>query len=61
MAYREILTYQNPKLRSQTDELTVVTPEIRTLIADMIQTMEEAYGVGLAAPQVGRTHPPVRV
>lgn len=53
MAYREILTYQHPALRSQTEELTAVTPETRQLAADMIQTMEEAYGVGLAAPQVG--------
>lgn len=53
MAYREILTYQHPALRSQTEELSVVTPEIRQLVADMAQTMEEAYGVGLAAPQIG--------
>jgi peptide deformylase len=53
MAYREILTYQDPALRSQTEELTEVTLETRQLIADMAQTMEEAYGVGLAAPQVG--------
>lgn len=30
-----------------------MTPETRQLAADMIQTMEEAYGVGLAAPQIG--------
>ena len=34
------------------------TPEIRRLIADMIETMEDANGAGLAAPQV---HVPLRL
>ena len=31
------------------------TPELRTLVADMFETMHHARGIGLAAPQVGRT------
>lgn len=50
----EILTYTHPALRSKTEEVSEITPEIKTLIADMIETMYEARGVGLAAPQVGR-------
>lgn len=54
MAVLEILDYTKPELRSQTEELDEVTPEIRALIADMAETMEHAKGVGLAAPQIGR-------
>ncbi len=54
MALLEILTYTHPALRSQTEEVTQITPEIKTLIDDMVETMYEAHGVGLAAPQVGR-------
>jgi peptide deformylase len=54
MALLEILDYTKPELRAQTEELNEITPEIRTLIADMAETMEKARGVGLAAPQIGR-------
>lgn len=40
-------------LRSHAKEVTEVTPRIRELIDDMFDTMYEANGVGLAAPQVG--------
>lgn len=49
----EILDYKHPALRSQTEELGEVTAETRALIADMVETMHGASGVGLAAPQVG--------
>lgn len=40
-------------LRKTAKEVTEVTPRIRELIDDMFETMHEAYGAGLAAPQVG--------
>ena len=40
-------------LRAHTKEVTEVTPRIKELIDDMFDTMYEANGVGLAAPQVG--------
>lgn len=54
MATLEILTYTHPALRSQTEEVSQITPEVRTLIEQMVEAMYEARGVGLAAPQVGR-------
>ncbi len=35
--------------------VTQITPELRRLVDDMFETMEAAKGVGLAAPQVGRS------
>ena len=40
-------------LRAHAKEVTEITPRIRELIEDMFDTMYEANGVGLAAPQVG--------
>lgn len=40
-------------LRKKCREVTEMTPRIKELIDDMLDTMYEAYGVGLAAPQVG--------
>jgi peptide deformylase len=42
-------------LRQETEPVTVVTDDIRRLIDDMFETMYAARGIGLAAPQVGRT------
>lgn len=53
MAIREILTNPDPFLRKRAKAVRKVTPEVKTLIEDMIETMREAPGVGLAAPQVG--------
>ncbi len=47
-----IVIYGNPVLREDCAPVTEVTEEIRTLAANMIETMIEADGVGLAAPQV---------
>lgn len=49
---RKIVRYPEPVLRAKCRPVTEVTPEIRTLAADMLETMAEANGVGLAAPQV---------
>ncbi len=50
---RKIVRYPDPVLRAKCHLVTEVTPDIRTLAADMLETMHEANGVGLAAPQVG--------
>lgn len=50
---REIVLYGDPVLRRKGARVETVTPEIRTLAEDMIETMRDAHGVGLAAQQVG--------
>ena len=52
MAVREVITPPNPTLRKRATKVRSITPEIETLIDDMIETMRVAPGVGLAAPQV---------
>ena len=49
-----IRLFGDPALRRQTTPIESVTPELQGLIADMIKTMHNADGIGLAAPQVGR-------
>lgn len=53
MAIRNIRTLGDDCLRAISKEVTEITPKIAQLIEDMIETMYEANGVGLAAPQVG--------
>ncbi len=53
MAIRKIREFGDSVLRKQCKEVKEVTGRVRTLIEDMIDTMYEANGVGLAAPQVG--------
>ncbi|MBQ7360318.1 MAG: peptide deformylase [Lachnospiraceae bacterium] len=53
MALRIIREMGDPVLNKPCKEVTEMTPRIRELIEDMIDTMYEANGVGLAAPQVG--------
>lgn len=50
---RKIVRYPEPVLRAKCRDVTTITPDIRTLAADMLETMHEANGIGLAAPQVG--------
>jgi peptide deformylase len=50
---REIVQYGNPVLRQRCREVTEVNHELTDLIADMLETMTDANGIGLAAPQVG--------
>lgn len=52
--YMEILHLGNPILRQKALPVEHVTDEIRELVKDMFDTMDESRGVGLAAPQVGR-------
>lgn len=53
MALREIITLGDPRLRQRSRSVEKITPEIRTLIQDMVETMHTDRGVGLAAVQVG--------
>ena len=50
----DIVTYPAASLKEKCVPVTEITDEIRQLAADMLETMYEAPGVGLAAPQVGR-------
>jgi len=52
MALREIVTLPAPILRRKARPVTKFDKDLQTLIDDMIETMREAPGVGLAAPQV---------
>ena len=49
-----IVLYGDPVLRTKGKPVTDVTDEIRQLAADMLETMNDAHGVGLAAQQIGR-------
>jgi peptide deformylase len=53
MAIREILTYPHPLLKKRSREVGQIDGELKKLIQDMTETMYDAGGVGLAAPQVG--------
>ena len=52
MAILTILSYPDPRLHTVAKPVAVVDDRIRTLAADMIETMYESKGVGLAATQV---------
>lgn len=53
MAIMEIVKEGDPLLRQKSEPVGQVTKRIRKLIKDMLETMNSADGVGLAAPQVG--------
>ena len=53
MAIRKIRTMGDRILTKKCRPVEEMTPKIKTLINDMLDTMYDAYGVGLAAPQVG--------
>ncbi len=53
MAIRNIRTIGDSVLTKKAKEITVVDDKLTMLIEDMLDTMYEAEGVGLAAPQVG--------
>ncbi len=53
MAVRPILVIPDQRLRSVADPIVEVDEEIRTLAKDMLDTMYDAPGIGLAAPQIG--------
>jgi peptide deformylase len=50
---RTILTYPNPDLKKKSASVPVISASVRELVQDMVETMYDAPGVGLAAPQIG--------
>jgi peptide deformylase len=50
---REIVKYPDPVLQRPTEKVTEFDEELRTLAADMFESMYKAIGIGLAAPQIG--------
>ncbi len=53
-----VLQYPDPRLSRVSEPVTEVTPELRELVGDMIETMYARDGIGLAAPQIGK---PIRL
>jgi peptide deformylase len=53
MALRRIRLYPDPVLRQPGARVESFDEELRRLVADMVETMHTAPGIGLAAPQVG--------
>jgi peptide deformylase len=52
MALRQILHFPDPRLRKKATAITKVTDDIRQLADDMLETMYDAPGIGLAATQI---------
>ncbi len=50
---RDILIHPDPRLKKPCEPIAAVTAEISALASDMLETMYEAPGIGLAAPQIG--------
>ncbi|WP_206750001.1 peptide deformylase [Corynebacterium alimapuense] len=55
MTVREIRLFGDPVLTTRSDEITVFDDALSILVEDMLETMDEAGGVGLAANQIGIT------
>lgn len=56
MALRDIRIWPDPVLSTRTAQVTDVDDAVRTLVADLFETMYHAEGIGLAANQVGVSH-----
>lgn len=54
MAILDVLTEPNPILRQKSDDVSSVDDDLRSFMDDMLETMYDGNGVGLAAPQVGK-------
>ena len=54
MAILPIIIAPDPRLKAECDPVEKVTPELVKLMDDMLDTMYDAPGIGLSAPQVGR-------
>ncbi|GGK76416.1 peptide deformylase [Rufibacter glacialis] len=50
-----IVAYGDPVLRTKAQDIPLDSPELEKLIEDMYETMYHAHGVGLAAPQIGKS------
>ncbi len=55
MSIQKIVQYPDPVLRNQTEKITIFDKDLATLAQDMADTMFDAPGVGLAAPQIGKS------
>lgn len=55
MSIKTICQYPDPVLRKETEKITVFDEKLSQLVADMVDTMYDAPGVGLAAPQIGQS------
>jgi len=53
MALRDIIILPDKRLRTVSKPVVTITDDLRTLVADMFETMYDAPGIGLAAIQVG--------
>ena len=53
MAVREIIFADDPRLRQKAKKVKAFGPELQNLAEDMLETMHDAEGVGLAGPQIG--------
>lgn len=53
MSIKPIRLFGDPVLRTPADPVTVFDVELRKLVADLTDTMQDAPGLGLAAPQIG--------
>ena len=53
MAIKEILKHPHPTLRKKSKAVTEFNEELKQLVQDMADTMYDAPGAGLAAPQIG--------
>lgn len=51
----EVLKFPDPRLRKKGLPVSSVTPELKNLAEDMLETMYAEHGIGLAAPQVGQS------
>jgi peptide deformylase len=54
MTMRPIILHPDPRLKAMCKPVSAVTDDIRKLAADMLDTMYDAPGIGLAAPQIGQ-------
>jgi peptide deformylase len=55
MSIQKIYQYPDSVLRKETEEVTVFDNDLATLVEDMAETMYDAPGIGLAAPQIGKS------
>jgi peptide deformylase len=53
MAVRQVITWGDPRLKKNSEDVGDWTPELEQLVADLFETALAEEGVGLAAPQIG--------
>lgn len=56
MSIRKVLKYGDPFLRGATKDVHKVSKKIQDLVTDLLDTMYQQNGVGLAAPQIGESY-----